>query len=50
MIERLCKNCDNRICKDMYPTIQKEYIELCFNSNRSYFIPHEEKIKETNND
>lgn len=42
MIEKLCKNCDNRICKDMYPTMQKEYIKLCLNSNRSRFIPHKE--------
>ena len=46
MIEKLCKNCDNRMCKDMYPTMQTEYIKLCLDSHRSRFIPHEEKTKE----
>ena len=48
MIEKLCKNCDNRICKDMYPTMQKEYIKQCLDSNRSYFISHKEEAKENN--
>lgn len=46
MIEKLCKNCDNRICKDMYPTMQKEYIKQCLDSNRSCFISHKEEVKE----
>jgi hypothetical protein len=46
MIERTCKMCDNRICKDMYPTEQKEYIKQCLNSNRSKFVSHQEKTKE----
>lgn len=46
MIEKTCDMCDNRICKDMYPTMQKEYITLCLNSNRSRFISHKESQKE----
>lgn len=46
MIEKLCKNCDNRICKDMYPTMQKEYIKQCLDSNRSRFVSHKESEKE----
>jgi peptide methionine sulfoxide reductase MsrB len=46
MIEKLCKNCDNHICKDMYSSMQKKYIELCLNSNRSRFISKEELDKE----
>lgn len=45
MIERLCKNCDNRICKDMYSTMQKEYIKQCLDSKRSRFVSHIENIK-----
>lgn len=48
MIEKLCKNCDNRICKDMYPTMQKEYIKMCLDSNRSRFVSHKEQEKENN--
>lgn len=47
MIEKLCKNCDNCICKDMYPTMQKEYIKQCLGSNHSCFISHKEEVKET---
>lgn len=51
MIERTCKNCDNRICKDMYPTMQKEYIKQCLNSDRSRFVSHKEQmVKENNNE
>ena len=48
MIEKLCKNCDNRICKDMYPTMQKEYIKLCLNSNRNRFVSHKEQTEKEN--
>lgn len=48
MIERLCKNCDNLMCKDSYPTMQKEYVEQCLDSNRSCFVSHKEEVKENN--
>ena len=50
MTEKLCKNCDNRICKDMYPTMQKEYIKMCLDSNRRMFVPYEELKKENKDD
>lgn len=54
MIERLCRNCDNRMCKDSYPTMRKEYVKQCLDSNRSRFIPYreeeEEETKEPTND
>lgn len=43
MITKTCKTCDNRICKDMIPTMQKQYVALCLNSNRSRFIQHKDK-------
>ena len=45
MIEKLCKNCDNRICKDMYHTMQKEYIKQCLDSNRGRFVSHKESYR-----
>lgn len=45
MPEKTCAKCDNRICKDMLPTMQKKYITLCLNSNRSRFIQHKDKEK-----
>lgn len=48
MIERTCKTCDNRICNDMYPTMQKEYIKHCLNSNRSMFVSHKEQTEKEN--
>ena len=51
MIEKTCKVCDNRICKDMYPTMQKEYIKQCLDSNCSLFVSHKEKeTKENRNE
>ena len=50
MIKSLCKNCDNRICKDMYPTMQKEYVKQCLDSNRSRFISCQKYEKENNNE
>lgn len=44
--DKTCENCRNFICKDMYPTMQKEYIELCLNSNRKMFVPSPEEVKE----
>lgn len=40
--DRICENCRNRICKDMYPTMQEVYIRQCLNSNRSMYIANEE--------
>jgi hypothetical protein len=48
MVEKLCKNCDNYICKDMYPIMQKEYIKQCLNSNRSCFVSHKERTEKEN--
>ena len=47
MIEKLCKNCNNRICKDMHPTMQEKYIKMCLNSNRKMFVLRKEE-KENN--
>lgn len=50
MIEKLCKNCDNRICKDMYPMMQKEYVQICLDANRSRFVSHKELERENLNE
>ena len=50
MIEKLCKNCNNRICKDMYPIMQERYIKMCLDSNRKMFVSHKDQPKENNND
>ena len=50
MESRTCKQCHNFICQDMNPLVKKEYIALCLNQNRRFFIPHskedEEQLKE----
>lgn len=46
-VERLCRNCDNRICQDMHPIMQQEYIRLCLASNRSCFVS---QVKEKDNE
>ena len=48
MEDRTCENCHNFICKDMYPTMQKEYISLCLNSNRKLFVSSNEKERADN--
>lgn len=45
MEDRTCENCHNFICKDMCPIMQKEYINLCLNSNRKMFVPLPEEMK-----